>query len=311
MWLGWVQLIAGLVFLIIAGEFLVRSSVRLALYLKISSLVIGLTVVSFGTSFPELVVSLNAAIGGHPDISIGNVVGSNIANLALVMGVSAIFFTMTVDRSSVVIDWPLMLLSSILLIVFAWDLKLELWEGAIMVTGLLAFNIWVIRESRRENKSQSTDEDFQPASSNIIRTLLVFGASMIGLIVGADIMVDGAVSIARGMNIEERVIAITVIAFGTSVPELATSLIALYKKEVSISVGNLIGSNIFNILGILGVTAVIQPIDVNPEIKFNDFYWFLGIPLLLYPVLITRLKVSRIEGILLFGTYILYIYLVI
>ena len=180
-----------------------------------------------------------------------------------------------------------------------------------MVCGLVAFNVWVIRESRMKNKGAEADDDFKPASANIIRTLLVFGVSMIGLIGGADILVDGAVTIARGLNIEERIIAITVIAFGTSVPELATSLIALYRKEVSISVGNLIGSNIFNILGILGVTAVIHPIDINPEIKANDFYWFLGIPLLLYPVLITRLKITRIEGVLLFGTYLVYIFLVI
>ncbi|NQV53788.1 MAG: calcium/sodium antiporter [Flavobacteriales bacterium] len=312
--LSWVQLIGGLVILIIGGDFLVRSSVKLALYLRISSLVIGLTVVSFGTSFPELVVSMNAALDGHPDISVGNVVGSNIANLALVLGISAMFFPMAVRRSTVVFDWPMLLLSTVLLIVFAWDLHIELWEGLVFFTGLIVYNFVLIRGSRKQNRRESAeviDKEIDASSSaDLIRALVIFGLSLIALVGGADLLVNGAVGVALSFGIEERIIAVSIVAFGTSAPELATSMIALYKKESSISVGNLIGSNIFNILGILGLTAIVSPVDVNPAILEFDMYWALAIPLLLYPILLTRLRVARIEGVLLFATYVTYLILI-
>lgn len=312
--LDWVQLIGGLLILIIGGDFLVRSSVKLALYLRISSLVIGLTVVSFGTSFPELVVSLNAALDGHPDISVGNVVGSNIANLALVLGISAMFFPMAVRRSTVVFDWPIMLLATIILIVFSWDLRIELWEGWVFFSGLITYNAVLIRGSRKENKTEIAEEfdvEIEASdSADLIRAIILFGLSLIALVGGAELLVNGAVGVARSIGIEERIIAVSIVAFGTSAPELATSLIALYKKETSISVGNLIGSNVFNILGILGLTAIVSPVDVNPAILSFDMFWALAIPLLLYPMLLTRLRVARIEGVLLFATYVIYLILI-
>lgn len=314
MWLSWVLLIGGLAILIVGGDFLVRSSVRLALHLKVSPLVIGLTIVSLGTSFPELVVSMNAALDGHPDIAIGNVVGSNIANLALVLGLSAMFFPMLVKRSTVVFDWPIMLLASILLFVFAWDLQIEAWEGLVFLSGLAMYNFVLIRSSRKQNRRLEMDEleveNDDKSSANLIRTLIVLIVSIAALIGGAEILVEGAIGVARAFGMEERIIAVTIVAFGTSVPELATSLVALYKDESSISVGNLIGSNVFNILGILGVTAVVHPIDVNPAILAFDMYWVLAIPLLLYPMLLTRMRVGRLEGALLFSTYVAYIALV-
>ncbi|MEQ9186775.1 MAG: calcium/sodium antiporter [Cryomorphaceae bacterium] len=314
MWLSWVLLIGGLAILIVGGDFLVRSSVRLALHLKVSPLVIGLTIVSLGTSFPELVVSMNAALDGHPDIAIGNVVGSNIANLALVLGLSAMFFPMMVKRSTVVFDWPIMLLASILLLVFAWDLQIEVWEGFVFLSGLTMYNFVLIQSSRKQNRSLELDEldveNDDKSRANLIRTLIVLTVSIIALIGGAEILVEGAIGVATAFGMEERIIAVSIVAFGTSVPELATSLVALYKDESSISVGNLIGSNVFNILGILGVTAVVHPIDVNPDILAFDMYWVLAIPLLLYPMLLTRMKVGRLEGALLFATYVAYIALV-
>jgi len=312
--LDWVQLIGGLLILIIGGDFLVRSSVKLALYLRISSLVIGLTVVSFGTSFPELVVSLNAALDSHPDISVGNVVGSNIANLALVLGISAMFFPMAVRRSTVVFDWPIMLLATIILIVFSWDLRIELWEGLVFFSGLITYNAVLIRGSRKENKTEIAEEfdvEIEASdSADLIRAIILFGLSLIALVGGAELLVNGAVGVARSIGIEERIIAVSIVAFVTSAPELATSLIALYKKETSISVGNLIGSNVFNILGILGLTAIVSPVDVNPAILSFDMFWALAIPLLLYPMLLTRLRVARIEGVLLFATYVIYLILI-
>ncbi len=311
--LSWVQLIGGLIVLIIGGDFLVRTSVRLALYLKISSMVIGLTVVSFGTSFPELVVSLNAALDGHPDIALGNVVGSNIANLALVLGLSALLFPMKVKRPTVVFDWPIMLIATILLILFSLDLQFSWWEGVIFFIGIVVYNVVLIRASRRDSRKAELEldeidvEEVGHSKAELIRTLILFLVSLIALIFGAEILVKGAVGVARSFGLEERIIAVSIVAFGTSAPELATSLIALYKGEGSISVGNLIGSNIFNILGILGVTAVLSPIAINPSILHFDYYWVIGIPLLLYPMLLTRLRVGRVEGFLLFATYIAYL----
>jgi len=310
--LGWLQLIGGLLILLAGGEFLVRSSVKLALHLNISSIVIGLTVVSFGTSFPELVVSVNAALDGHPDISLGNVVGSNIANLGLVLGLTAVLFPISVQRSSVVLHWPLMLLSTLLLILFSWDLMIEMWEALILVGCLIAYNILVIKVSGGNDveEIEELETGIEKSYSGVIRTLIILLGSIALLIFGADLLVEGAVVVARSFGFEERIIAISVIAFGTSAPELATSLIAVYKKETSIGIGNLIGSNIFNILAILGITGIMHPIQVNSEILSFDLWWVLGIPLLITPFLLSRMKVSRMEGGVLVGMYFLYMYLI-
>lgn len=310
--IGWLQLIGGLLILLAGGEFLVRAAVKLALHLNISSIVVGLTVVSFGTSFPELVVSVNAALDGHPDIAMGNVVGSNIANLGLVLGLTAVVFPIKVKRASVVLHWPLMLFSTLLLILFSWDLRIETWEAVVFLIGLVAYNVLVIKVSRTSEIEalEGVDSDIQKSWTGLFRTMMILVASVGLLILGADLLVEGAVTIARSFGIEERVIAVSIIAFGTSAPELATSLIAVYRKETSIGVGNLIGSNIFNILAILGITGVIQPIIVNPDIFSFDLLWALGIPLVLAPFLLTRMKVSRLEGSMLVLAYLSYLFLV-
>jgi len=306
--LAWMQLVGGLVLLIVAGEFLVKSAVKLSLYLKISPLVIGLTVVSFGTSFPELVVSVNAALGGHPDIAMGNVVGSNIANLALVLGVTSLLFPMVIQRSTVVVEWPLMVIVTLILIAFAYDGVIARWEGGVLLFGLLAYNFLVIRNSRK-NPSDEVDADFKRSDADMIRTMLILGVSIAALVFGADILVKGAVEIARDFGVEERIIAVTIVAFGTSAPELAASLVAVYRKEEALSIGNLIGSNIFNILGIVGATSLIKQISVNSKILSVDLWWVIGIPVLVYPFLLTKMKISKMEGFLLLGAYILYIVL--
>lgn len=309
--IGWIQLIAGLIILILGGEYLVRSAVRIAIFLRISSMVIGLTIVSFGTSFPELVVSVNAALDGYPDISIGNVVGSNIANLAFVLGITTLLFPLSVKRTTVTLDWPLMLIVSALLVVFSLDGELVLWEGALFVALLVTYNVWLIRNSQGELDDTLTETaaPLKQTMAGIIRALLLLAFSIAALIFGADLLVEGAVVIARGFGIEERIIALSIIALGTSAPELATSIIAIFRKETAIGVGNLIGSNIFNILGILGITALIHPVQVNNKIVSFDFYWMIGIPLLLYPLLLSRMRITRIEGGILFLSYIIYIFL--
>jgi cation:H+ antiporter len=308
--LSWIELVSGLAILVVGGEFLVRASTKLAVYMKVSSIVIGLTIVSFGTSFPELVVSVDASLHGHPDIALGNVVGSNIANIALVLGLTALIFPIAVRRATLVKDWPIMLLVSALLILFGWDLTIERWEGVILFTGIIIYNVWIIRSSRKQNKEiEEVETNFKKGAADLARTLLLLLVSLGGLIWGADLLVDGAVGVARAFNIEERIIAITIIAFGTSAPELATSLIAVYRKEDGISLGNLIGSNIFNILGILGATSILNPIVVNAEIKSFDFIFMIGIPLALLPLMLFQSKVSRFAGFLLLISYFGYIFL--
>jgi cation:H+ antiporter len=255
---------------------------------------------------------VNAALDGHPDISLGNVVGSNIANLGLVLGLTAVLFPISVQRSSVVLHWPLMLLSTLLLILFSWDLMIEMWEALILVGCLIAYNILVIKVSGGNDveEIEELETGIEKSYSGVIRTLIILLGSIALLIFGADLLVEGAVVVARSFGLEERIIAISVIAFGTSAPELATSLIAVYKKETSIGIGNLIGSNIFNILAILGITGIMHPIQVNSEILSFDLWWVLGIPLLITPFLLSRMKVSRMEGGVLVGMYFLYMYLI-
>jgi cation:H+ antiporter len=309
--IGWIQLLVGLAILILGGEFLVRSAVRIAIFLRISSMVIGLTIVSFGTSFPELVVSVNAALDGYPDISIGNVLGSNIANLAFVLGLTTLIFPLGVNRTTVTLDWPLMLIVSGLLVVFSLDGELVFWEGALFVALLSVYNVWLIRNSKLELED-TLPEGSAPLNqtlASIIRAVLLLVVSIVALIFGADLLVEGAVVIARGFGIEERIIALSIIALGTSAPELATSIVAIFRKETAIGVGNLIGSNIFNILGILGITALIHPVQINEKIVTFDFYWMIGIPLLLYPILLSKMRITRIEGGLLLLSYIIYIFM--
>ena len=308
MLLAWIQLIGGLVLLVFGGEFIVRSSVKIATFLRISPMVVGLTIVSFGTSFPELVVSVNAALSGYPDISIGNVVGSNIANLALVLGLTALIKPMEVTRSNIMMDWLIMLLATGTFILLSIDNVLVRWEGLFLVTSLFVYNIWIMRQGR-SNYSEEI-EVVKPPLAKILRSILILGISITTLVLGAELMIDGAVSIARNWDVEERVIAVTIIAFGTSVPELATSMLALRKNELGLSLGNLIGSNIFNILGIIGITATLTSIKVSQPVFDFDFYWVALIPLTVFPFLILNQKIGRFLGALLLMSYFAYLYFV-
>ena len=308
MLLAWIQLIGGLVLLVFGGEFIVRSSVKIATFLRISPMVVGLTIVSFGTSFPELVVSVNAALSGYPDISIGNVVGSNIANLALVLGLTALIKPMEVTRSNIMMDWLIMLLVTGTFILLSIDNVLVRWEGLFLVTSLFVYNIWIMRQGR-SNYSEEI-EVVKPPLAKILRSVLILGISITVLVLGAELMIDGAVSIARNWDVEERVIAVTIIAFGTSVPELATSMLALRKNELGLSLGNLIGSNIFNILGIIGITATLTSIKVSQPVFDFDFYWVALIPLTVFPFLILSQKIGRFLGALLLMSYFAYLYFV-
>lgn len=302
-------LILGLATLVAGGEFLVRGAVSLARKFKISTLVIGMTVISFGTSAPELMVSLNSAVNGHPEIAIGNVVGSNIANLALVLGVTTMIFPIIVARNTKIIDWPMMMMATVLFLIFSLDLEIARWEGILMFSILVAFTVWLIRKSRKETKSdafEEVEEELQKKTKPLLSiTYLLLG--LVGLYFGSEWMLKGAVSIASSFGMTERVIALTIVAFGTSVPELVTSAIAAFKKETDISVGNLIGSNLFNIFAVVGLTATVHPIAVDQGTVNFDMWWVVGIAIIILPMMLIGKKFGRVKGAFLLSTYVTYI----
>ena len=307
----WFILILGLGVLVAGGEFLVRGAVGIAKKAHISSLVIGMTVISFGTSAPELFVSVGAALDGNPEIAIGNVVGSNIANIALVLGLTVLIFPIVVDRNSKIIDWPMMMGASILFFLFSLDNIIQLWEGIILFGILCTFTYLLIRNSRRKSKkelaaleeSDEVSEVKDKVGWSIVFILLGFFA----LYFGSEWLIEGAKGIALAFGMDNSTIAITVVAFGTSVPELVTSAVAAFKKETDISVGNLVGSNIFNIMAVVGVTAIVKPIEVEQSVITYDYIWMLAIALLLLPLMLIGKKIGRFKGFLLFGAYVVYI----
>jgi cation:H+ antiporter len=307
--------IVGLALLVVGGDFLVRASVGLSFKLKISKLVIGMTVVSFATSAPELLVSLQAALDGVSDIALGNVIGSNIANIGLVLGITAIISPLAVDKDFYKLNWPMMMLASFgLYFCLKNDGVLTALEGGIMFAALVIFLIILIRSSRKSTKAniEDVDDALAKVSNFKIVIWLVIGAS--GLYFGSEWLVQGAKQLAEAIGISDYAISVTVIAIGTSVPELAASVIAALKKEKAISLGNLIGSNIFNIASVLGLTAIVKPIVVNPEtpqILSTNIFWMIAFAAILIPLMIIpkRFEIGRYKGMLLFGVYIVFIYL--
>ncbi|MGB5363045.1 MAG: calcium/sodium antiporter [Aureibaculum sp.] len=307
-------LIAGLLFLVVGGEFLVRSSVGLSFKLNLSKLVIGMTVVSFATSAPELIVSLQAALDGHPDLALSNVIGSNIANIALVLGLTAIISPLTVDRDFYKMNWPVMVLLSFVLFFFLKnDNLLNRLEGVILFISLIIFVYFMIKISRKNNVNNDEgeiDEALRETSNMKIFIWLVLGG--VALWGGSELLVKGAVDIASKLGVSERVIGVSMVALGTSVPELSASIIAALRKEKAISLGNLIGSNIFNIASVLGLTAMIMPINViDKGLLSNDIIWMIAISTLLLPLIFIpkKLEISRFKGLVLFLAYLIFIYL--
>tara|TARA_B100000809_G_C15041164_1_gene495566 strand:- start:33 stop:968 length:936 start_codon:yes stop_codon:yes gene_type:complete len=308
----YVYLIGGLIVLIIAGEALVRGAVGIAVKFNIPTLVIGMTIVSFGTSAPELLVSLKAALNNHPELAIGNVIGSNIANIALVLGITTMLLPIVVKRSTARIDWPIMMGTTILFYIFILDQKIVWYEGVILTLGLVAFNYYMFWSAKKNKDIEALDEETEEMkkSSMLVNILYITGGA-IGLAFGASWLLDGAVVIASNFGVSEHVIGVTIVAFGTSVPELITSVVAAFKKHTDISVGNLIGSNIFNILGVVGITAMVKEIPVSMQVITNDIYWVLGISLLVFPLMIIGYKINRLRGFVLFAAYCIYIYFVV
>ena len=310
--MDFILLILGLAVLVVGGEFLVKGAVGIARNLEISPLVIGMTVVSFGTSAPELLVSLQAAAEGSPELAVGNVIGSNIANLALVLGVTVLIFPIIVERQTKVIDWPVMMLATILFYIFLFDGVIELWEGLVLFSFLVAFVTWLIRRSRKESKLK-IEEHLVKESTLLTVAYLMLG--LIGLYFGSEWLVEGAVQIAINLGMSKSVVGVTIVAFGTSAPELVASCVAAYRKQSDISIGTLIGSNIFNIMAVIGLTSIVRPIrlksvDASQFLNF-DMYWVTGIALVLLPMLYIGSKFGRIKGAILLSSYVIYISIIV
>ena len=296
----------GFVLLVIGGEYLVRASVGLSFKLNLSKMVIGLTVVSFATSFPELLVSLNAALQGAPAIAINNVIGSNIANIGLVLGVTAVCSTIEVDDSFYKFNWPALIIFSSMTCYFLYnDYKLCSVEGGLLLLTLLVFIFLLIKRSKINAVSAGTEMDAF-AEVSYFKIFIWLGIGGVALFFGADWLVGGAVVVAKEFGVSEAVISVSLVALGTSVPELAASIIAIFKQEKALSLGNLIGSNIFNIGSVLGLTSLVESIPVlDPLILSRDVLWMLIFALILLPlVLITkRHKLQLKEGLFLVLLY--------
>lgn len=300
----------GFFLLVIGGEFIVRSSVALSLKFNISKFIIGMTVVSFATSLPELIVSVNAALNDSPAIALNNVIGSNIANIGLVLGLISILGSISVDNNFYKRDWPWMFFFSILVWFFIYnDMQLQNYEGLILFSILILFTVSLIKSSdQREYKGKVNEKLSNVSNFKILMWLVI---SSLGLYFGAEFLVDGSINFAKQINISEAVISVTIVAIGTSVPELAASLIAIAKKEEGISVGNLIGSNVFNIGSVLGITAIIKPISVEAEILSRDIIWMLIFALIVIVLALIPQKdqISKYKGSIMFLIYLYFVYI--
>ena len=300
------KIVAGLVGLIVGGEWLLRAAVGTSNRFAIPKFIIGMTVVSFATSLPELIVSVRSALAGYPDLALGNVVGSNIANLGLVLGVVLLFTRIQVSKSFYQSDWPMMFIASILLWVFIQNGTITAFEGIALVVLLVLMLLYLLQ---RTDKADFVVNDLDTLLSwPKILLFIVFGSAFLAF--GSDLLVNGAVNVASQLGVSERVIAITVVSVGTSVPELAASLVAVAKRENAISIGNLLGSNLFNILAVLGITALFHPLTVvdNTLLDF-DIYVMIGIAALLIPLVFLpkKMEIYWRDGLLLLTLYVLFI----
>jgi cation:H+ antiporter len=300
----------GLVLLFFGGEGLVRGSSALALRLGLTPLVVGLTVVAFGTSAPELVVSVQAALAGQGAVAIGNVIGSNSLNIGLILALTALIYPLKVQLQILRIDTPIMVGVSVLAAWMLSDLAIGRVEGAILFSGVIAYTVFTVLYAKKVKPSAEVEAEFAEAvpapHGSIWRDVLFILAGLGLLAAGSHFLVDGATRLARGFGVSEAIIGLTIVALGTSMPELVTCVVAACKKEPDIALGNVIGSNIFNVLGILGAAALIRPMT-GEGIKMADLYVAIAFAAVLPPILLTGRVVQRWEGGLLLVGYVVYV----
>jgi cation:H+ antiporter len=307
------SILIGLVCLYFGAEGLVRGSSSLALRLGVKPLVIGLTVVTYGTSMPELVVSSKAALGGYGGIAIGNIVGSNIFNIALILGISALIHPLRVNLQVIRLDMPVMILASLLLFALFQDITLTRPEGLFFTLGIVLYTVGLLYLSRKEAEKAAVQElhaSIPEKRKHLVFDLGLIAGGLVLLVVGAKFLVDGAVQLAELWGVSKAVIGLTIVAAGTSLPELATSVIAAIHKETDIAIGNVVGSNIFNILGILGISSLLAPLN-GTGISMIDLSVMIGTAIVLLPFMRTGFVLNRWEGAVLlciYGGYLYYLW---
>lgn len=312
------ELIGGLIVLIGGGEFLVNGATNIALRLKIPAIIVGLTIVAFGTSAPELFISLHSALSGNADLAIGNVVGSNICNLGMVLGITAMIYPIKVSDTTLKFDWPVAMGASLLLFLVTFDNVISPIEGTIFLSLLLIYLFILFRRTKSDIELQkTTNEEFQLDENEAHKKPALLWAKDIAFLVtgiialkfGAEWFIDGAKSIClEQLGLDERIVGLLVLAIGTSLPELVTSAVAAFKKETDLALGNLMGSNIFNVLSILGITSLVIPINVSEIMHNYDMVWMLGITLLTIPLMVLGRDLNRWEGLVMLIAYCTYIY---
>ena len=311
-----VLFLLGFVLLISGAEWLVKGASRLAATSGVSPLVVGLTIVAFGTSAPELAVSVQAAYGGQVDIAVGNVVGSNICNILLILGIAALFAPLVVAQQLIRLDVPLLIAVSILMYVLSWDGHIGFTDGLVMSAGILAYIVFSVVNSRRE--SRQVQEEYAreygsevaiSGSTAIVKYLLLIVIGLVLLVLGARWLVSGAVAVARAFEVSELIIGLTIVSIGTSMPEIAASVVSSLRGERDIAVGNAIGSNLFNILAVLGLTAVVSPtgLPVSEAALGFDIPVMIAVAVACLPIFFTGYRIDRWEGVLFVLYYIAYL----
>jgi cation:H+ antiporter len=308
-----VQFVAGFVLLLFGAEFLVRGAVSLARRLKVTPMIIGMTIVAYGTTSPELVVSVQAAIDGLPGISVGNVVGSNIANILLILGLSALIYPIAIKPKAIYRDAAMCMGTAVLFAVLAWSGTIERWQGALMIAILAAFSIHAFRVERRRGKANDAgdlaeelaDEFKEPPKPVWLSLLSVIGG-IVAVVVGARVLIAAAVTTARILGVGEEVIGLTIVAVGTSLPELATAVVAAIRRHSDVAVGNILGAGIYNLLAIMGIVAIVNPIPVPPQILEFDLWFMLVVTAVLLGFLLVRNGLSRPVGAVFLASFVAY-----
>ena len=305
----YLAIISGLILLIKGGDLVLDSAVLFSLRLNVPKIVVGMTVVSFATSAPELIVSVNAALNGHPDLAVGNIVGSNIANLALVLGIVVFITPIKIEKVFYKYDWPVMIFVTLLFyFLLKSDYALSFGESVLFIIVLIVYLISLIFfQKGRVNDQEDFNVDESMKFFKIL-SLLIFGSFFLWL--GSEVLIKGAISLASNLGISERIIGVTIIAFGTSIPELSTSIVAIINKEQNISLGNLIGSNIFDMLGLIGITGILSPIIISDRgLIDGDLIWMISLAFLILPLVFfpNKMKFGRAEGVILLLFYVFFI----
>lgn len=301
-------LLSGLILLILGGNFLLKSAVSISLKFNIPKILIGMTVVSFATSAPELIVSIKSALIGSPDLAISNVVGSNIANIGLVLGLTILLSPIKTTKDIYKVDWPIMMFASILFLIFLNDGMIKAYEGVILIFLLIGSIAFLIKYQKQTEE----DVDLEMVSDeSISKSILFLILGGFFLYLGSEWFVSGAIDLANIFGVSERIIGITVVSIGTSIPELVTSLVALFKKEKGVSLGNLIGSNIFNVFAVLGITSIVSPLILEDLNILNyDIYVMLFFAAIVFPLIFFPKKhiLGRLEGLIILSCYFFYIF---